>query len=149
MNGGSKRKLQLACALIGGADIIILDEPTSGLDAVSRQHIWGILKKLKKDNKTLLLTTHHLEEAEELADRIAIMSKGKLLVMGSSNYIKRQFGIGYHLILTSKIVNQHPKVSIQDLRTKYKRIVLEIIADARVNDDCAKDVLDLIIPFKF
>ncbi len=89
LNGGSKRKLQLACALIGGADIIILDEPTSGLDAVSRKHIWGILKKLKKEKKTLLLTTHHLEEAEELADRIAIMSRGKLLVMGSANYIKR------------------------------------------------------------
>ncbi len=90
LNGGSKRKLQLACALVGGADIIILDEPTSGLDAVSRKHIWEILKKLKKENKTLLLTTHHLEEAEELADRIAIMSRGKLLVMGTANYIKRQ-----------------------------------------------------------
>lgn len=89
LSGGNKRKISLACALIGGSDILFLDEPTSGLDPVSRRSVWDILKKIKSENKTILLTTHHLEEADELADRIAIMSSGKLLILGTSNYIKR------------------------------------------------------------
>lgn len=103
LSGGNKRKISLACALIGGSDILFLDEPTSGLDPVSRRGVWDILKKIKKENRTILLTTHHLEEADELADRIAIMSKGKLLILGSSNYIKRTFGVGYHLYINSKV----------------------------------------------
>ena len=107
LSGGNKRKISLACALIGGSDIIFLDEPTSGLDPVSRRGVWDILKTLKTENKTILLTTHHLEEADELADRIAIMSKGKLLILGSSNYIKKTFGVGYHLYITPKLSSQN------------------------------------------
>lgn len=76
MNGGAKRRLSLGMALVGGSKLIFLDEPTSGLDPVSRHGIWNILENLKKDNRTMVLTTHHLDEAEVLADRIAIMSRG-------------------------------------------------------------------------
>ncbi len=76
LNGGAKRKLSLGMALVGGSQLIFLDEPTSGLDPVSRHSIWSILENLKKDNKTMILTTHHLDEAEILADRIAILSRG-------------------------------------------------------------------------
>jgi ATP-binding cassette, subfamily A (ABC1), member 3 len=75
LNGGAKRKLSLGMALVGGSQLIFLDEPTSGLDPVSRHSIWSILENLKKDNKTMILTTHHLDEAEILADRIAILSR--------------------------------------------------------------------------
>lgn len=92
----------MACALIGGSDIIFLDEPTSGLDPVSRRGVWDMLKQLKQENKTILLTTHHLEEADELADRIAIMSKGKLLILGTTNFIQKKFGVGYHLYISPK-----------------------------------------------
>ena len=84
MSGGSKRKLSLAMALIGGSQVIFLDEPTSGMDAMSRRVIWEILENIKNDNRTLVLTTHHLDEAEVLADRIAIMASGKLLACGTS-----------------------------------------------------------------
>ena len=77
MNGGAKRKLSLGMALVGGSKLIFLDEPTSGLDPLSRHGIWNILENLKKDNRTMVLTTHHLDEAEVLADRIAIISRGK------------------------------------------------------------------------
>jgi len=77
-----------------------LDEPTSGMDPVSRRQIWEILMKLKDDGRTAVLTTHHLDEAEYLADRIGIMSKGKLLVVGSSEFIKKRYGVGYHLNCT-------------------------------------------------
>ena len=88
ISGGNKRKLQLAIALIGGSKVIFLDEPTSGMDPVTRRKVWSILFDLKKQNKTLILTTHHLDEAEELADRVAIMSKGKLLIEGSVDFVK-------------------------------------------------------------
>jgi len=84
-------------ALIGGSKIVFLDEPTSGMDTVSRRGIWEILEAVKKENRTIVLTTHHLDEAEVLADRIAVMAKGKLLACGTSGFIKKNFGIGYHL----------------------------------------------------
>lgn len=74
-----------------------MDEPSSGLDPNSRRIIWEILKEVKAAQRTIVLTTHHLEEAEELAERIGIMAKGKLLTVGSSDFIKKNFGVGYHL----------------------------------------------------
>ena len=99
LSGGSMRKLSLALTLIGDAQVIFLDEPTSGMDAHSRRAIWTILERIKLENKTIILTTHHLDEAEILADRIGIMAKGQLLAVGSSDYIKRKFGEGYNLKL--------------------------------------------------
>lgn len=89
LSGGNKRKLSLAMALIGGSKILLLDEPSSGLDPSSRKIIWDILKRVKNEKRTIVLTTHHLEEAEELAERIGIMAKGKLLTVGTCNFIKK------------------------------------------------------------
>jgi ATP-binding cassette, subfamily A (ABC1), member 3 len=75
-------------ALIGGSKIVFLDEPTSGMDNISRKAIWDILESVRSEKRTLVLTTHHLHEAEVLADRIGIMAKGKLLAVGSSQFIK-------------------------------------------------------------
>lgn len=90
----------MAMALVGDSRFIFLDEPTSGLDAYSRRSIWEILQKIKAEKRTIILTTHHLDEAEILADRIGIMSRGKLLAVGTSNYIKKKFGEGYRLLLS-------------------------------------------------
>ena len=84
-------------ALIGGSFVVFLDEPTSGMDAMSRRVIWEILERVKQENRTIVLTTHHLDEAEVLADRIAIMAAGKLLACGKCEYIKVNFGEGYQL----------------------------------------------------
>ena len=83
--------------LVGGSKIVFLDETSSGLDPVNRKTIWEILQQLKTEKRTIILTTHHLEEAEELAERICIMARGKLLTLGSCDYIKKKFGIGYNL----------------------------------------------------
>lgn len=91
--------------------MIFLDEPTSGMDAMSRRVIWEILQRIKGDGRSLVLTTHHLDEAEILADRIAIMAAGKLLACGQSDYIKLNFGEGYQLSLT--ILD--PRLSKQDV----------------------------------
>lgn len=67
------------------------------MDAISRRAIWEILEICRKENRTIILTTHHLDEAEVLADRIGIMAKGKLLAVGTKDFIKKNFGVGYHL----------------------------------------------------
>jgi ATP-binding cassette subfamily A (ABC1) protein 3 len=67
------------------------------MDAYSRRAIWNILERIKQENKTIILTTHHLDEAEILADRIGIMARGQLLAVGTSDFIKRKFGEGYNL----------------------------------------------------
>jgi len=102
LSGGFKRKLNIGIALLNDPKIIIMDEPTSGMDPVSRRNFWEIIKKLKQENKTVVLTTQFLDEAEELADRIAIMSKGKLFALGSADFIKKKFGSGYKLIIQNK-----------------------------------------------
>lgn len=86
-------------ALLGGEKVLFLDEPSSGMDPNSRRLIWDILKEVKTEKRTVILTTHHLEEAEELAERIGVMGKGKLLTVGTCDFIKKNFGIGYHLLI--------------------------------------------------
>ena len=100
LSGGNKRKLSLGMALIADSKIVFLDEPTSGMDTISRRKIWEILETVRNEDRTIVLTTHHLEEAEVLADRIGIMAKGKLLAVGTSEFIKKNFGVGYHLTIS-------------------------------------------------
>lgn len=98
LSGGQKRKLSLAIALIGDSPIILLDEPTSGMDLTARRHMWDMLKN-NKNGRIIILTTHYMEEADVLADRIAIMSEGKLRCCGSSMFLKSRYGVGYYLTM--------------------------------------------------
>ncbi|MDH5561487.1 MAG: ABC transporter ATP-binding protein [Deltaproteobacteria bacterium] len=83
LSGGQKQKLALAIAIINRPEILLLDEPTTGLDPHARQEIWEILLRLKQAGATLILTTHYMEEAEQLCDRILIMNQGKIIAEGS------------------------------------------------------------------
>jgi len=83
LSGGQKQKLGLALSLINDPEVIFLDEPTAGLDPKSRRNIWRIIENLKKEDRSILLTSHYLEEAELLADNVAIMNKGKIIDTGS------------------------------------------------------------------
>lgn len=87
LSGGYKRRLSIAMALISNPEILFLDEPTLGLDVLSRADLWDIIRELK-GKITIVLTTHYMEEAEALSDRIAIMKDGKLLVCNTSQKIK-------------------------------------------------------------
>ncbi|XP_047474330.1 phospholipid-transporting ATPase ABCA3-like [Penaeus chinensis] len=98
LSGGQKRKLSIGIALIGDPKLVFLDEPTAGVDAYSRRKLWNLLKN-RKEGKVILLTTHFMDEADILADRKAIVSKGKLRCCGSSLFLKNKFGLGYHLTL--------------------------------------------------
>ena len=81
LSGGMKRKISIIKALIHDPDVLILDEPTAGLDIESRYELWGFIRELKERGKTIILTTHYIEEAEQLADRIAIINEGRLLTV--------------------------------------------------------------------
>ena len=97
-SGGMKRKLMIARALLHEPDIILLDEPTVGLDPMSRRKMWDLLKQLKSKGITVLLTTHYIEEAEALCDRVGLMNSGKLIKADSpENFINNlgRFAVDY------------------------------------------------------
>lgn len=89
-SGGMRRKLDLAMTLVGNPQIIFLDEPTTGLDPRSRRTMWQIIRELVADGTTIFLTTQYLEEADQLADRIAVLDQGRLVAEGTAEELKRQ-----------------------------------------------------------
>ena len=92
LSGGQKQRLLLAIALVNDPNIVFLDEPTTGLDPQSRRNFWDLINAIKKRNKTIILTTHYMEEAAELCDEIAIMDKGKIIANGTpGNLLKAHF----------------------------------------------------------
>ncbi|MGW6246558.1 ATP-binding cassette domain-containing protein [Streptomyces roseolus] len=94
-SGGMKRRLDIAMTLVGNPRIIFLDEPTTGLDPRSRHNMWQIIRELVADGATVLLTTQYLEEADELADRIAVLNGGKIVAEGTPDQLKRQIPGGH------------------------------------------------------
>ncbi|EAR99563.1 ABC transporter family protein (macronuclear) [Tetrahymena thermophila SB210] len=101
LSGGQRRRLSVAIAFIGGSQIVYLDEPTSGMDTSARRYIWDMLKQYRND-RIVILTTHFMDEADYLGDRIAIMGKGKLICCGSSEFLKDRFGVGYNLTIVKE-----------------------------------------------
>ncbi|XP_077823053.1 ATP-binding cassette sub-family A member 2 isoform X3 [Macaca mulatta] len=101
LSGGMKRKLSVAIAFVGGSRAIILDEPTAGVDPYARRAIWDLILKYKP-GRTILLSTHHMDEADLLGDRIAIISHGKLKCCGSPLFLKGTYGDGYRLTLVKR-----------------------------------------------
>ncbi len=81
LSGGQKQRLSIATALVNDPVVLFLDEPTTGLDPQSRRHMWDLIKRIKAKGKTVVLTTHYMEEAEELCDRVAVVDKGKVVAI--------------------------------------------------------------------
>ncbi len=92
LSGGQKQKVGLALSLVNEPELLFLDEPTTGLDPQARRAVWEIIRGLKKEGRTIMLTTHYLEEAEVLADRVAIMNKGRIVAVGTPGEIIAQHG---------------------------------------------------------
>ncbi|HZD86199.1 MAG TPA: ABC transporter ATP-binding protein [Gemmatimonadaceae bacterium] len=83
LSGGQKQRLAVACALVGNPQLLFLDEPTTGLDPVARRQLWDLISKFQAEGKTIVLTTHYMEEAERLCDRVAIVDHGHVIAMGT------------------------------------------------------------------
>ena len=90
LSGGQKRRLDLALALVGDPDLIFLDEPTTGFDPSARRESWGMIEALREIGKTVLLTTHYMDEAEHLADRIVIIGAGQIVARGTAEDLADQ-----------------------------------------------------------
>jgi len=93
LSGGQKQRLAMACALVGDPDFLFLDEPTTGLDPQARRQLWDLIEEFKASGRTILLTTHYMDEAERLCDRIAIMDHGKVIALGTPRELIASIGI--------------------------------------------------------
>jgi ABC-2 type transport system ATP-binding protein len=97
LSGGQKQRLAMACALVGDPELLFLDEPTTGLDPQARRHLWDLVDELKKAGRTIILTTHYMDEAERLCDRVAIMDHGKIIALGTPQELIASVG-GEHIV---------------------------------------------------
>ena len=92
LSGGQKQRLAVACALVSDPELLFLDEPTTGLDPQSRRQLWDVVLGFKSRGRTVLLTTHYMDEAERLCDRVAIVDKGKVIAMGTPRELIASLG---------------------------------------------------------
>ncbi|HYK34896.1 ABC transporter ATP-binding protein [Alloacidobacterium sp.] len=97
LSGGQKQRLAMACALVGDPEMLFLDEPTTGLDPQARRHLWDLVDQLKLAGRTIILTTHYMDEAERLCDRVAIMDHGKIIALGTPPQLIASIG-GEHIV---------------------------------------------------
>jgi ABC-2 type transport system ATP-binding protein len=93
LSGGQKQRMALACALVGDPDLLFLDEPTTGLDPQARRQLWELIEQLKLAGRSILLTTHYMDEAERLCERVAIMDHGRMIALGTPRELVASIGI--------------------------------------------------------
>jgi ABC-2 type transport system ATP-binding protein len=108
LSGGQKQRLAMACALVGDPELLFLDEPTTGLDPQARRHLWDLVDELKQAGRTIILTTHYMEEAERLCDRVAIMDHGRVIALGTPQQLIATVG-GEDIVEFAVSSSQVPK----------------------------------------
>jgi ABC-2 type transport system ATP-binding protein len=114
LSGGQKQRLALACAIVGEPDLIFLDEPTTGLDPQSRRQLWDLITEFKSLGRTIMLTTHYMDEAEILCDHIAIVDHGKVIALGTPQELIRSLG-AEHVVRFG--VSEGVPISDEELRS--------------------------------
>jgi ABC-2 type transport system ATP-binding protein len=118
LSGGQKQKMGLALSLVNSAELLFLDEPTTGLDPNARRAIWEVIRRLRSKGKTVILTTHYLDEAEQLSDRVAIMNHGRIVALGAPDEIIEAHGSGERLEVhgtedLAAYVRENTKLSVE------------------------------------
>ena len=124
LSGGQKQRLALACALVGDPEVLFLDEPTTGLDPQARRQLWDLIEEFKRAGRTILLTTHYMDEAERLCERVAIMDHGKIIALGSPRELVASIGVE-HVVEFSV---DGAQLEVEALRA------LEGVRDARIEN---------------
>ncbi|MEV1099241.1 ATP-binding cassette domain-containing protein [Streptomyces sp. NPDC049952] len=134
-SGGMKRRLDIAMTLVGDPRIIFLDEPTTGLDPRSRHTMWGIIRELVTGGVTVFLTTQYLEEADQLADRIAVLDNGRIAAEGTADELKRLVPGGHvRLRFTDPTAYRSAASALHDATTDDEALALQILSDGSQRD---------------
>ena len=134
LSGGLKQRVGVAAALVSDPRLVFLDEPTTGLDPKSRREVWSVIRNLKKMGKTVFLTTHYMEEAQVLADRVAIINKGKITVIGSPQELISKYG-GLKVL----IIRKGDKKLAEFLQKKYGQVTMNSNDDILIKIDDVKE----------
>ena len=130
LSGGQKQRLALACALVGDPEVLFLDEPTTGLDPQARRQLWELIEEFKRARKTIVLTTHYMDEAERLCERVAIMDHGKIIALGSPRELVASIGVEH--VVEFSIDGAAPPLDVAALRA------LEGVRDAQVENGAVR-----------
>jgi ABC-2 type transport system ATP-binding protein len=115
LSGGQRQRLAVACAIVGDPELLFLDEPTTGLDPHSRRELWDIVREFRSSGRTILLTTHYMDEAERLCDRVAVIDQGQVIALGTPVELIARLG-GQHIVDFSLTDNGHA-VSDDELKS--------------------------------
>jgi ABC-2 type transport system ATP-binding protein len=131
LSGGQKQRLALACALVGDPDLLFLDEPTTGLDPQARRQLWGLIEEFKAAGRTVLLTTHYMEEAEQLCDRVAIMDHGKVIAQGTPRELIASIGVEHVVEFSAGTIaldleGVRAMAGVRDVRTENGSVLLQV-----------------------
>jgi ABC-type multidrug transport system ATPase subunit len=141
LSGGMKRKLSVAIAFCGGSKVVLLDEPTSGMDPFSRRFTWNVIRQYRQ-NRCILLTTHFMDEADVLGDRIAIMSEGQLRCIGSPLFLKKHYGVGYQLTIEKEhdFVGKASQEELKQLNSELIDIVQGNVKNAALLNNVGSEL---------
>ncbi|MFK8031446.1 MAG: ABC transporter ATP-binding protein [Gammaproteobacteria bacterium] len=131
LSGGQKRRVQFALAIVGNPDLVFLDEPTTGLDPDARRALWAVVRSFVSDGKTIVLTTHYLEEADTLADRIVVMREGEVVADAPATDIRSLLG--------GSIIRCHTTSSVERLSALAE--VTQVVTSGRVSEIQTSDVV--------
>ncbi|MFO7301755.1 MAG: ABC transporter ATP-binding protein [Acidobacteriota bacterium] len=130
LSGGQKQRLALACALVGDPALLFLDEPTTGLDPQARRQLWDLIDQFKRDGRTILLTTHYMDEAQQLCERVAIMDHGRIIAHGTPRELIASIGVEHVVAFaTDRPVALAPLEAISGVkavRTAADRVELQV-----------------------
>jgi len=122
ISGGQKQRFLMALALVNKPKLLFLDEPSTGLDPQARQNLWEIIEKIKSQGKTLILTTHYMEEAHHLCDEIAIMDYGKIIAQGSPDALIAEYAGGVTVVLDHKNFSKAPEELSLDISRNKQQV---------------------------
>lgn len=128
LSGGQKQRLAIACAIVGNPQLLFLDEPTTGLDPTNRRQLWEIIRQFKDEGRTILLTTHYMEEAERLCDQVAIIDQGKIISEGSPRQLIS--GLGAEHVIELQVEDPDNRLSIDQI------LELPSVLDVDSDDHC-------------
>lgn len=143
LSGGMRQRLGLAAAIVNDPSLLFLDEPTTGLDPEARRHVWEMIRALKEEGKTIVLTSHYMDEVEYLADEVAVINKGRIVALGDTRDIIDRFGGARRIVVRNGL---NLVESIKGLAEEYSLSGNDLIIYIKDRDrERVKDMINVIV----